>query len=87
MGEDLLTPGAAMAVYRELCTDARVRFAHERAGVEMLWMSFMAAPMATGSVWTDAWLAAFALSQGIRLVTFDAGMQRWAMLDPEILRP
>jgi predicted nucleic acid-binding protein len=53
----------------------------------MLWMSFMAAPMATGSVWTDAWLAAFALSQGIRLVTFDAGMQRWAMLDPEILRP
>jgi toxin-antitoxin system PIN domain toxin len=60
MDEDLRTPGEAIAICQELRADERVRFAHEPPGAESLWFSLMAIPVANGSVWTDAWLAAFA---------------------------
>ena len=85
MGEDLLTPEEAIGAYRELLTDERVQYAREPADAEKLWLSLMTAPLANGSVWTDAWLAAFSMAQGSRLVSFDAGMRRWAMLRPEVL--
>jgi toxin-antitoxin system PIN domain toxin len=90
MGEDLLTPSAAVSVYRELMSDERVNFAQEPHDAETLWFSLMMVPSAKGSVWTDAWLAAFSRSHGSRLVSFDAGMQRWseasAGLSPKVLR-
>ena len=86
MGEDLRTPEQAISVYRELRSDERVQYAGEPADAESIWLSFMITPVANGSVWTDAWLAAFSLAHGSRLVSFDAGMQRWAMLHPEVLR-
>jgi hypothetical protein len=51
MGSEILTPQDAFGVYRALRSDER------------LWVSLMAVPSANGSVWTDAWLAAFALAQ------------------------
>ncbi|HVW87023.1 MAG TPA: TA system VapC family ribonuclease toxin [Bryobacteraceae bacterium] len=85
MGTDILTPQQAIGVYRELRSDDRVHYAHEPAGIEELWMSLMTVPSAMGSVWTDAWLAAFALSHGSKLVSFDGGMRRWANLEPAVL--
>jgi predicted nucleic acid-binding protein len=82
---DILTPQDAICVYRELRSDERVRSAHEPPDLERLWFSLMAIPSANGGVWTDAWLAAFALTHGSRLVSFDAGMRRWAELQPEVL--
>jgi toxin-antitoxin system PIN domain toxin len=58
MESDILTPSGAIAVYEELRADERVRYAHEPADIETLWLSLMALPSANGSVWTDAWLAA-----------------------------
>src|SRR5882757_4889141 len=85
MGSDILTPADAVGVYQQLRSDERIRYAHEPVNVEELWLSLMTVPFANGSVWTDAWLAAFALAHGSRLVSFDAGMQRWATLEPEVL--
>jgi 5-methylcytosine-specific restriction protein B len=81
----LLTPADAIGVYRELRADERVRYADEPANAERLWLSMMTSPVAKGSVWTDAWLAAFALTHRSRLVSFDAGMRRWPTLQPEVL--
>jgi toxin-antitoxin system PIN domain toxin len=85
MRSDMRTPQDAIGVYRELRSDERVRYAHETPDMESLWFSLMAAPSANGGVWTDAWLAAFALAHGSKLVSFDAGMRRWAALRPEVL--
>jgi uncharacterized protein len=85
MGTDILTPADAIGVYRELRADERVRYADEPADAERLSLSMMTSPVAKGSVWIDAWLAAFALSHRSRLVSFDAGMRRWPTLQPEVL--
>jgi uncharacterized protein len=85
MGEDLRSPPQAIEVYRTLLSDERFQFAQEPLAVEGLWLSLMTVPVANGTAWTDAWLAAFSLAHGSRLVSFDSGMRRWAMLDPEVL--
>jgi toxin-antitoxin system PIN domain toxin len=85
MGPDVLTPQDAIGVYRELRSDERVRYAHEPTDIETFWFSLMTVSSANGSVWTDAWLAAFALADRSKLVSFDAGMRRWAELHPEVL--
>jgi hypothetical protein len=41
---------------------------------------------ASGSTWTDAYLAAFAMDAGLRLITFDSGIGRWQGLTLELLR-
>ena len=85
MGPDILAPEDAIGVYQALRSDERVRYADEPSDVEKSWFSLMTVPSANGSVWTDAWLAAFALAHGSRLVSFDAGMKRWPSLQPEVL--
>ena len=82
MASDTLTPQSAVGVYKELRLDERVRYADEPVDIEDLWLSLMTVPSANGKCLTDAWLAAFALSNGSKLVTFDAGMRRWAALQP-----
>jgi predicted nucleic acid-binding protein len=42
---------------------------------------------ASGSTWTDAYLAAFAMDAGLRLITLDRGMDRWPGLALELLGP
>jgi predicted nucleic acid-binding protein len=42
---------------------------------------------ASGSTWTDAYLAAFAMDADFRLITFDRGMGRWPGLALELLTP
>lgn len=85
MGTELLTPAGAISIYKDVRADERVRYAHEPSDTERLWLSLMTIPSAKGSVWTDAWLAAFAISHRSRLVSFDKGMRRWTSLEPEIL--
>jgi predicted nucleic acid-binding protein len=87
MGEDILSPGAAIAVYRQLFSDERVRFEAEPANPEDAWVSLMSIGSASGSTWTDAYLAAFAMEAGIRLISFDRGMRRWPGLALELLIP
>ena len=87
MGEDILSPAAAIAVYRQLFSDERVRFEAEPANIENAWVSLMTIAGASGSTWTDAYLAAFAMEAGFRLISFDRGMRRWPVPELEILIP
>jgi predicted nucleic acid-binding protein len=87
MNEDVLSPAQAIQVYRELLSDERVRFEAEPLDVETAWFSLMGIPTASGSTWTDGYLAAFALEAKFRLVTFDRGMRRWPALALELLIP
>jgi toxin-antitoxin system PIN domain toxin len=48
MGSDVLTPQEAIGIYQELRADERIRYAHESADIERLWLSLMAVPSATG---------------------------------------
>ena len=86
MGTDLLRPGEAIDVYRRLLNDSRIRFADEPVGAEGEWLALMEVPEANGSVWTDAWLAAFSIVHGSRLISFDAGTRRWTTASVEVLR-
>ena len=85
MGEDSLSPAGAIAVYRQLASDERVRFAPEPPNIESAWISLMSAREASGSTWTDAYLAAFALEAGFRLISFDRGMRHWPALALDVL--
>jgi predicted nucleic acid-binding protein len=87
MGDDSLTPAGAVAVYRQLANDERVLFAPEPPNIENTWISLMSARTASGGAWTDAYLAAFAMEAGFRLISFDQGMRHWPALALEILRP
>src|SRR3954451_9423675 len=54
MSDDVLSPTAALADYRELFSDERVRFEAEPANLENAWVSLMTMHTASGSTWTDA---------------------------------
>ena len=49
--------------------------------------NLMSLRAASGSTWTDAYLAAFALETNSRLISFDRGMDRWPGLALELLTP
>lgn len=87
MGEDVLSPGNALAVYADLLTDERVRFLAEPNEVEKTWRSLMNVPAASGNAWTDAYLIAFAQEARLRLLTLDAGMRRWSSPAVQFLKP
>ena len=87
MGGDVLRPAEAIAVYRQILADERVRFEAEPPNIENAWVSLMSMSAASGSTWTDAYLAAFALEGDSRLISFDRGMRRWPGLALELLTP
>jgi predicted nucleic acid-binding protein len=62
-----------------------VRFEPEPPHVENAWISLMSMGAANGGTWTDAYLAAFAVEAGFRLISFDRGMHRWPGLALELL--
>ena len=87
IGEDMLSPAEAIAFYRQLLADEHVRFEPEPPNIETAWVSLMSMSAASGSTWTDAYLAAFALEADSRLISFDRGMRRWPQLALELSMP
>ena len=57
----------------------------EPANLENAWTSLMGMRMVSGNAWTDAYLAAFAIEAGLRMITFDQGMRKWPGLALELL--
>jgi uncharacterized protein len=58
-----------------------VTLVSEPEGCELLIAGWASAGVFTGHQWTDAYLAAFALAGGCRLVTFDRDFRRFVGLD------
>lgn len=79
MGEDVRNAREAWRAYENLRADWRVKFAGEPLGFEETWVKLVDGAGGSG-VWTDAYLAAFALGHRYTLVSFDRGFRRWKEL-------
>lgn len=85
MGADVCTLAGAWSVYDALLNDERFRFLDEPKTLEGELRRFTSAPIVAPKLWTDAYLAAFALSSGLHLVTFDGGFRQFAALQLVLL--
>jgi toxin-antitoxin system PIN domain toxin len=72
-----LTNREAWEKYAELCEDDRIIFAQEPAGIEATWKILATPETPSPKVWMDAYLAAFAINGGMRLVTLDRDFKRF----------
>ena len=67
--------------YDKLANDPRVMFLNEPPSLEGTFRSFTQAVSPSHKHWTDAYLAAFAVTSQTQLVTFDKEFHRYAGLD------
>lgn len=85
-GNPPLTNRQAWGAYQELLGDDRVAFRPEEpAGLETRWRRFALRGTASPKLWMDAYLAAFALSGGHRMVTTDTAFRQFRGLDLALL--
>lgn len=75
MGDDVLTRAAAWTVLDRLDADRQIVCTAEPDGLEVLWRSFSARDERSHKLWTDDYLAAFALAGGMSLATLDRKVQ------------
>lgn len=87
LGEGALTPVEAWAFYDRMVALSYVTFRHEPPGVEEPWRELTSANTYSPKVWTDAYLAAFAVASGCRVVTFDRAFPSYRGTRPTILSP
>ena len=71
MGDEVLHQPAAWAVYDGWLRDDRVRFIEEPPDLDRRLRALTRRRQATPKVWADAYLAAFAETAQMTLVTFD----------------
>jgi predicted nucleic acid-binding protein len=79
MGEGVLQAAGALGVYAQITQAPGVGLLPEPAGCEQAYRQFVQ-PDLPARLLTDAYLAAFAQSAGLRLVTFDRDFARFAGL-------
>jgi uncharacterized protein len=85
-GASPLTNRKAWAAYDAFLADDRiVLHAEEPAGLEMRWKRLALRDTPSPKVWMDAYLAAFALAGGFRLVTTDGAFKQFRGLDLDVL--
>lgn len=76
MGAERLTQLRAWRAYDAWAADDRVRFLDEPEGLERAFRRRSASKQAASGQWADAYLAAFAESSQLTLVTFDRAFRR-----------
>lgn len=85
-GSRPLTNAEAWAAYDALLGDDRIGFVlREPTGLEAVWRSLASRATASPKLWMDAYLAAFAIAGGYRLVTTDGGYRQFRGLECLIL--
>ena len=85
MGNHTLSPSAAWSTSADFLALPEVRLLEEPLGLDEAWGRFAGIGRTSPNLWTDAYLAAFASSGGMRLVSFDKGFSRFQGLDRLIL--
>lgn len=83
MGKDARTQRQCWALYGKWIVSGRVELWSEPAGIESIFLRNSNAEEHSPKRWTDAYLAAFAETAGLTLVTFDkalAGKTKGAVL-------
>ncbi|WP_084036903.1 TA system VapC family ribonuclease toxin [Haloechinothrix halophila] len=76
MGADVLSRADAWRVADALRADDRIQWASEPVQLEQAWRAVSARDDNSHKLWTDDYLAAFAQTAGLSLVTLDIGFQR-----------
>lgn len=84
-GSEAVSMSDAWRMFDEFLGDPRVSFAYEPANIEPLWRGYTQRRAFSPKVWSDAYLAAFALAAGLELVTFDRGFAQFQSLHCTIL--
>jgi uncharacterized protein len=82
-----LTPEEAWNIFQGWMAQEGVTFLGDPAGCRTLLDRLVAAGTVSSRNWTDAYLASFALSGGIRLVSFDSDFQQFPGLSFLHLHP
>lgn len=85
MGESVLELERAWQFGLRLLDDERFAFGREGSGIEGLLAEYLLGRKVSQSVWTDAYLAAFARSAGLGLVSLDRGFLGYEGLRCELL--
>lgn len=76
LGEDVLARTGAWKVLDVLGSDDRVRWAGEPTQLKHVWRAVSARTDNSHKLWTDDYLAAFAQTAEVTLVTLDTGFAR-----------
>lgn len=85
-GNPPLTNRQAWRAYEALLTDDRVVLrVEEPAGLETRWKRYAMRNTASPKFWMDAYLAAYSVAGGHRMVTTDAAFEQFRGLDLELL--
>jgi uncharacterized protein len=87
MAEDVLSQRKAWQAYRRWLEDSRIDFHREpeSADFEALFEELSTRAHPATKLWADAYLAAFAKSSGLTLVTFDRALDRAKQVSVRIL--
>jgi toxin-antitoxin system PIN domain toxin len=85
LGPRPLTPVAAWEMYLAWRSRPGVAYVNEPRGCSAALNSFVASGLVTPRLWTDAYLAAFAVAAGLRLITFDRDLERFPDLNVLLL--
>ena len=83
--QDARTMREARDLYDELLSDIRVVYAEEPQEMETTWRSLTPGRQYSTNVWADAYLAAFALTADLEVITFDRGFSQYQNLRCTIL--
>jgi toxin-antitoxin system PIN domain toxin len=79
-GSNALTLVDAWQKYDAFLSDPRVSFMVEPVGIEQQWRDLTRTAIFSTKVWSDAWLAAFALAANLEVITFDKAFVQYAGL-------
>ena len=82
---DPLTHNQAWRAYDRFLEDERIEFSEEPLGLEAHWRVYSKGAKYSPKIWNDAYLAAFATSSRMKLVTFDKGFRGYDKLSLELL--
>lgn len=88
-GNPPLTNRQAWTVVDQFMEDERITFANEPEGVEETWKTWAIRDTHSPKLWMDAYLAAFAVAGGLRMVTLDGDFKNFVpqRLDLVLMKP
>jgi hypothetical protein len=76
MGQEVESVAGAWEVYDQCRADSRIAFLTEPDGIDPRLRAMAGGRHSSPNVWADAYLAAFAATAGLRLVTFDKALAK-----------
>jgi toxin-antitoxin system PIN domain toxin len=85
MGKFVLNQKEAWKCYDAFCRDDRVAFSSEPPDIEEIWRTLTSSRSQRHRVWTDAYLAAFAICVQLPLSTLDHGFRQFNRLTLDLV--